>query len=174
MNADDAISPDLEQLFKLYEAYMAAKRYLQAEQVCLRALNLCGYQSWAWAYFLAETYYPRGMHAEAEPYYLFAARELANKPLVHPTLPRCLMFLAYTEAFLGKEELAGEHWRQSMDYFARSKGLASCFARECRVTVRIVDDRIKISFPPEAMSAAWNQFCREHSTEIANLFPGSE
>jgi hypothetical protein len=111
------------------------------------------------------------MYAEAEPYYAFAARNLVNEAPDNPALPRCLIFLAYTEAFLGKEKLAGEYWKQSLNYAARTNGLP--FTPKCKVSVKISKGNIKISLPSEGMPNALVRFCRDHPAETANFFPGS-
>jgi tetratricopeptide (TPR) repeat protein len=83
----------LIELRRAYKTELAAGRYSTAEQVCWRALEICGYRGshrgfsywltsgrldkgmaeeeslWQWACSLADIYYELGRYAEAEPIY---------------------------------------------------------------------------------------------------------
>jgi tetratricopeptide (TPR) repeat protein len=83
----------LVELRRAYETELAAGRYSTAEQVCWRALEICGYGGprrkfsywltsvrlnkgmveeeslWQWACSLADIYYELGRYSEAEPVY---------------------------------------------------------------------------------------------------------
>src|SRR5260370_27124022 len=83
----------LIELRRAYETELAAGRYSTAEQVCWRALEICGYGGprrkfsywltsvrlkkamaeekslWQWACSLADIYYDLGRYSEAEPVY---------------------------------------------------------------------------------------------------------
>jgi hypothetical protein len=84
----------LTELRKVYAKELATGRYLTAEHVCWRALEICGYRGsrrkfsywlttarlkvgamaveeslWQWAGLLADIYYGLGRYSEAEPIY---------------------------------------------------------------------------------------------------------
>jgi hypothetical protein len=88
----------LIELRSTYDGELAAGRYSGAEQICWRALEICGYRGprrqfscwlisagskaglgveavglWEWACLLADVYYELGKYAEAEPVYAWLA-----------------------------------------------------------------------------------------------------
>jgi hypothetical protein len=133
----------LIELRRAYETELAAGRYSTAEQVCWRALEICGYGGprrkfsywltsvrlkngmveeeslWQWACSLADIYYELGRYSEAEPVYarlaviwMSSPSELKGRTAKgHSVLPELLRKLAGAEAFVGKEQRAGKHWK---------------------------------------------------------------
>ena len=134
----------LTELRSAYEANVTEGRYSAAEEVCWRALEICGYRGsprklgdwlttgrrrrdmhreepalWQWAWLLAEAYYELGRYEEAEPVYAWLAAIWMEShsglqsevPTAGQVLPDLLRKLAGTQAFLGKERRAGEHWK---------------------------------------------------------------
>ena len=137
---------NLTELFNLYEGYAADRRFSTAERICWQALEICGYKGpplafdyWlattlrnhsanrdqllVWANFLADTYYERGMYAEAEPIYsqivaILMASKMDSGVITRIALPElsdALRKLAGAEAFLAKTEEARLHWRLADD-----------------------------------------------------------
>jgi hypothetical protein len=147
----------LIELRRAYETELAAGRYSTAEQVCWRALEICGYGGprrkfsywltsvglktgmveeeslWQWACSLADIYYELGRYSEAEPVYarlaviwMSSPSELkgrAAKP--HSVLPELLRKLAGAEAFVGKEQRAGNHWKLAKKLSGKCNGVSA-------------------------------------------------
>jgi tetratricopeptide (TPR) repeat protein len=74
---------------------------------------------WRWACSLADIYYELGRYSEAEPVYARLAVIWMSSPSElrgrgakgHSALPELLRKLAGAEAFVGKEQRAGKHWK---------------------------------------------------------------
>jgi len=147
----------LIELRRAYETELAAGRYSTAEQVCWRALEICGYGGprrkfsywltsvrlktgmveeewlWQWACSLADIYYELGRYSEAEPVYARLAviwmsspsefKGRAAKP--HSVLPELLRKLAGAEAFVGKEQRAGNHWKLAKKLSGKCNGVSA-------------------------------------------------
>ena len=147
----------LIELRRAYETELAAGRYSTAEQVCWRALEICGYGGprrkfsywltsvglktgmveeeslWQWACSLADIYYELGRYSEAEPVYARLAviwmsspsefKGRAAKP--HSVLPELLRKLAGAEAFVGKEQRAGKHWKLAKRLSGKCNGVSA-------------------------------------------------
>ena len=147
----------LIELRRAYETELAAGRYSTAEQVCWRALEICGYGGprrkfsywltsvglktgmveeeslWQWACSLADIYYELGRYSEAEPVYAKLAviwmsspsefKGRAAKP--HSVLPELLRKLAGAEAFVGKEQRAGNHWKLAKKLSGKCNGVSA-------------------------------------------------
>jgi hypothetical protein len=147
----------LIELRRAYETELAAGRYSTAEQVCWRALEICGFGGprrkfsywltsvrlktgmveeeslWQWACSLADIYYELGRYSEAEPVYARLAviwmsspsefKGRAAKP--HSVLPELLRKLAGAEAFVGKEQRAGNHWKLAKKLSGKCNGVSA-------------------------------------------------
>jgi len=147
----------LSELRRAYETGLAAGRYSTAEQVCWRALEICGFGGprrkfsywltsvrlkrgmveeeslWQWACSLADIYYELGRYSEAEPVYARLAviwmsspsefKGRAAKP--HSVLPELLRKLAGAEAFVGKEQRAGNHWKLAKKLSGKCNGVSA-------------------------------------------------
>ena len=149
----------LIELRGVYAKELATGRYLTAEQVCWRALEICGYRGsrrkfsywlttarmkagmmaeeeslWQWAGLLADIYYGLGRYSEAEPIYArLAVMRMSSTPdlmgaKTHPVLPDLLRKLAGAEAFIGKEQRAGKHWKLAKQLSRKSNGVSAGFS----------------------------------------------
>jgi tetratricopeptide (TPR) repeat protein len=151
----------LIELRRAYEAELAAGRYSTAEQVCWRALEICGYGGprrkfsywltsvrskkgmagaeslWQWACSLADIYYELGRYSEAEPVYARLAVIWMSSPSelkgrgakAHSVLPELLRKLAVAEAFVGKEQRAGNHWKLAKELSGKCNGVSAGLSR---------------------------------------------
>jgi hypothetical protein len=147
----------LIELRRAYETELAAGRYSTAEQVCWRALEICGYGGprrkfsywltslrlktgmveeeslWQWACSLADIYYELGRYSEAEPVYARLAVIWMSSPsefkgraaIPHSVLPELLRKLAGAEAFVGKEQRAGNHWKLAKKLSGKCNGVSA-------------------------------------------------
>jgi hypothetical protein len=147
----------LIELRRAYETELAAGRYSTAEQVCWRALEICGYGGprrkfsywltsvqlkkgmveeeslWRWACSLADIYYELGRYSEAEPVYARLAVIWMSSPSefkgrggkAHSVLPELLRKLAGAEAFVGKEQRAGKHWKLAKRLSGKCNGVSA-------------------------------------------------
>jgi hypothetical protein len=147
----------LIELRRAYETELTAGRYSTAEQVCWRALEICGYGGprrkfsywltsvrlkkgmveeeslWQWACSLADIYYELGRYSEAEPVYARLAMIWMSSPSelngrgakAHSVLPELLRKLAVAEAFVGKEQRAGNHWKLAKKLSGKCNGVSA-------------------------------------------------
>ncbi|MBV8274713.1 MAG: hypothetical protein JO170_05550 [Verrucomicrobia bacterium] len=129
----------LIELRRAYDTEFSSGRYSSAEQVCWRALEICGYRGthrkfsywltcarlqedavslWQWSCLLADIYYELGKYTEAEPVYAKLALVWMSLPSdwkeraagTRTLLSDLLRKLAGAEAFIGKGRRAGKHW----------------------------------------------------------------
>jgi hypothetical protein len=87
---------------------------------------------WQWAYALADNYYELGRYLDAEPIYasllvVWMSSQLSSKgqsARSHRLLPDLLRKLAGSEAFIGKERRAGQHWQLAKRLSGRARNVS--------------------------------------------------